>query len=156
MLTLLLITNLLVLLKVLFYKYPFKKRNTSTGSLFLLLLIGCGSLSAQSTEGLFQRDTSLARRSVEANPTGGTILLLDEDIVQDLIAAQPEEITLTLPSDEVGDITLLLKKRQLFTEDFRARSSEANAVTVLDLHYTGAVEGAVSYTHLTLPTICSV
>jgi len=136
MLTLSLIISLLVLITLL----SFLKRNVSIGSIFLLLLIGCGSLSAQSVEGLFKRDTSMARRSADANPTGGAILLLDETIIQELIVTQPEELTLTLPSDEAGDLTLQLKKRQLFTEDFKASSSGNNTIPVLDLHYTGVVK----------------
>lgn len=132
MLTLLIISLLVLII--------FLKRNALTGSIFLCLLISGGFLSAQSVEGLFKRDTSMARRSADANPTGGTILLLDENLIQQLIATKPDELTLTLPSDELGNLTLQLKKRQLFTEDFKASSSGNNPISVLDLHYTGVVK----------------
>lgn len=99
-------------------------------------------LHAQTGMGLFKRDTSMARRSSTDNPTGGTVMFLEKEIVQTLIDTQPNELTITLPDDGNGELTLILEKRSLFTESFRVvNNTTANAKHAeLDLHYFGTVE----------------
>jgi len=121
-----------------------------TISLVVIGILGCyysSLLQAQTAEtSLFKRDSSMSRRSILNNPTGGAVLLLEEATIQELISTQPAELTLVLPDEMDGEITLVLKKRQLFTKDFQARSSQNPIVDipVLDLHYVGFVQNEPS------------
>lgn len=121
--------------------YLFGRKSILTSSICFLLFIIGGEVQAQfSTEGLFKRDTSLSRRGEDLNVYDGTILLLEETIIKELITTQPEELSLTIPSNELGEVTVVLKKQRLFTDGFKAKRSESNStVTMVDLHYRGFV-----------------
>jgi len=117
-----------------------------TISLIVFGILGAcifSQLQAQTAENsLFKRDSSMSRRSVLNNPTGGEVLLLDEATIQELIQTQPTELTLVLPDEMDGELTLVLKKRQLYAAGFQARSSQnpIEEIAVLDLHYIGFVQ----------------
>ena len=116
--------------------------------IILILFLGIfglhisSELKAQTTTNLFQRDTSLSRISILDNPTGGAILIVDKATVEELIATQPDDLILDLPDEIGGTLPLILKKRTLFTSDFRAvdHQDQAGFIPLLDLHYIGYVE----------------
>ena len=116
--------------------------------IILILFLGIfglhisSELNAQTATNLFKRDTLMSRRSVLDNPTGGTILLLEKAIVEELIATQPKDLVINLPDEIGGILPLILKKRTLFTSDFRAVDHQhpIGSIPLLDLHYIGFVE----------------
>lgn len=117
--------------------------------IILILFLGIfglhisSELKAQTATNLFKRDTSMNRRSILENPTGGTILILDKATVEELIATQPSDLVIELPDEIGGVLPLVLKKRTLFTSDFRAvdHQDPVGSIPFLDLHYMGYVEG---------------
>jgi len=119
----------------------------------VLLLFGGPYLSAQTVPNLLQRDNSASRQTSDNYIEGSTSLVLDEAILKSVIQKQPKEWTITVPSDELGELTLILKKRSLFTDNFTYSGPANEATDILDLHYTGQVESyadskvALSITH---------
>ncbi len=116
--------------------------------IILILFLGIfglhisSELKAQTATDLFKQDTSLSRRSILDNPTGGNVLILDKETVEELIATKPKDLIINLP-DEIGEILpLILKRRTLFTPDFRAvdHQNPVGSIPLLDLHYMGYVE----------------
>ncbi len=116
--------------------------------IILILFLGIfglhisSELKAQTATDLFKQDTSLSRRSILDNPTGGNVLILDKETVEELIATKPNDLIINLP-DEIGEILpLILKRRTLFTPDFRAvdHQNPVGSIPLLDLHYMGYVE----------------
>ncbi len=140
MLILLFITWLLISLKIIGSNWSTWKRNLQTGSFLFLLFAASGQLQAQTiTEGLFQRDTTLSRTSSNGS-NNRTVLLLDESIIQELMETQPEDITLPIPSDEMGVMQLVLKKQSLFSEDFKSNKNHLDSIgQKINLHYRGTV-----------------
>ncbi len=116
--------------------------------IILILFLGIfglhisSELKAQTATNLFKRDTSISRRSILDNPTGGTILLLEKAVVEELIATQPKDLVINLPDETGGVLPLILKKRTLFTPDFRAVDHQhpVGSIPLLDLHYMGFIE----------------
>lgn len=116
--------------------------------IILILFLGIfglhisSELKAQTATNLFKRDTSLSRISILDNPTGGAILIVDKSIIDELIATQPDDLVIGLPDEIGGTLPLILKKRTLFTSDFRAidHQNQAGSIPMLDLHYMGYVE----------------
>jgi len=74
----------------------------------------------------------------------GTILNLDQDAIQKLFQDQNDFISLEVPLSNRSSMTLTLKRRNLFTDDFKLFTS-ADPEVAIDytpgLHYMGIVEG---------------
>lgn len=139
MLILLIITWLLILLKILGSNWSTCKRYIHSGSFLFLLFMVSGQLHAQTTPvELFQRDTTLAREN--GNNKKGTVLLLDEAIIQEIIATQPEDIILPIPSDELGEIQLVLQRQNLLSNNFKSNKNHLDSTgQKINLHYMGTV-----------------
>jgi len=73
----------------------------------VLLLFGGPYLSAQTVPNLLQRDNSASRQTSDNYIEGSTSLVLDEAILKSVIQKQPKEWTITVPSDELGELTLI-------------------------------------------------
>ena len=83
------------------------------------------------------------------------LLMPDISIIKDALDHQPDAIVLThiggYPNPDILEISNLCKERGVILIEDCAHSPFVS----IDDQYVGTF-GAVSYTHLTLPTICSV
>ncbi|MGB4849725.1 MAG: GEVED domain-containing protein [Saprospiraceae bacterium] len=77
----------------------------------------------------------------------GTILSLDQDIIQEIFQGQNDFIHIPLPLTSSTSMMLTLKRNQIFTEDFALYTSSDPAHPIEynpGLHYKGIVEGMPS------------
>ena len=72
--------------------------------------------------------------------------------------AKPGTLVEMLTEDEANEITHLVLQGKLNAIDFRHLRDEFKKLQILDISNASIsmYAGTVSYTHLTLPTICSV
>ena len=74
----------------------------------------------------------------------GVIINLDKSSIQDLFQKNPDFIQLDVPVSDRSEITLTLKRHEIFTPDFKLFTSE-NPNTPIEytpgVHYRGIVEG---------------
>lgn len=76
--------------------------------------------------------------------TAGTILNLDEEVIQHLFQEQQDFISISIPVTNRTSMVLTLKRHEIFTPDFKlfTSSDPANPMDYTPgLHYIGVVEG---------------